>query len=246
MPHFHDHARSDTLAHIRRTPDHDDAIEESTLSTAYDLTAKAWKVRPGSSDLYVVCKGTDEGTFKQRFGVPYSVCGCAPDPIESTNPVTRLASKIFKRGSKDLSTPGASTSNAASSTEPSSSTSSPQSGPANSRPDLISSEADDANATHPSEHNSVLVVGNKLGEVRKAARKDEIERRAILAEKAHRKAVEKGKRESWMDVQVVNREKRDTEKAKERSKDGDLAHDEAFSKVIPYWGVSLLPFGAYG
>ncbi|KAF8509063.1 hypothetical protein BU17DRAFT_56356 [Hysterangium stoloniferum] len=49
--------RRDTMAFLGRTPNHDDSIEAKTLSTAYDLTAKAWR---------------------DRFGVPYNGCGRVP------------------------------------------------------------------------------------------------------------------------------------------------------------------------
>ena len=49
--------RSDTVGLLGRTPDHDDKVEEEALSSAYDITARAWQ---------------------QRFHVPYSVCGCTP------------------------------------------------------------------------------------------------------------------------------------------------------------------------
>lgn len=36
--------RKDTLRLMGRTPDHDDKIEENTLSKAFDMTAQAWRV----------------------------------------------------------------------------------------------------------------------------------------------------------------------------------------------------------
>jgi len=113
----------DTLRYIGCIPDHDDRIEESSLSKFYDNTAKAWK---------------------DRFGVPYSLCGCAPDPLPGV--IGKLASKIFKpSGSAVLN---------------------------NKRPDLISPEVndEDLDATHPSEHNSAYIVGDERSRKRMKAR----------------------------------------------------------------------------
>lgn len=38
--------RADTISYLGRTPDHDDKVEEGTLATGYEITARAWKVNP--------------------------------------------------------------------------------------------------------------------------------------------------------------------------------------------------------
>lgn len=70
--------RLDTQYCLQRTPNHDDNVDATSLSTAYDITAKAWKA---------------------RFGVPYSVCGCIPDR-DSESRMSRFASKISSFGHK--------------------------------------------------------------------------------------------------------------------------------------------------
>ncbi|CAG8633732.1 10603_t:CDS:2, partial [Acaulospora colombiana] len=69
-----DQYRLDTQYLLQRTPNHDDNVDATSLSTAYDITAKAWKV---------------------RFGVPYSVCGCIPDK----GPESRTSRFSFKLSS---------------------------------------------------------------------------------------------------------------------------------------------------
>ncbi|KAG8850375.1 hypothetical protein FRB96_000439 [Tulasnella sp. 330] len=56
-------------------PDHDDKVTQGAISTAYDQTAEAWKV---------------------KFSVPYSVCGCPP-PVKS-NAVGALKSVFSWKG----------------------------------------------------------------------------------------------------------------------------------------------------
>jgi len=65
---------------------------------------------------------------QNAFGVPYSVCGCIPDPDRASGSLFRLASKF--RSSKDRPVPLVSH-----------------------RPDLVSTEDGDAIGSHPSEHN---------------------------------------------------------------------------------------------
>jgi hypothetical protein len=53
--------RLETTRYIGRFVDHDDKVSETKLSSAYDLTSRAWTA---------------------RFGVPYSTCGChQPNPL---------------------------------------------------------------------------------------------------------------------------------------------------------------------
>jgi hypothetical protein len=102
---------------------------------------------------------------QQRWGVPYHVCGCIHPPVrKSTNPAATL-SKIFRGKSK---APAEFT---------------------NIRPQLAPTHDCDAQVTHPSEHNAVLVVGHSLSEVRRANRVVE----HAKWDKQTRAAVTKGK-----------------------------------------------------
>ncbi|PVF99605.1 hypothetical protein CPB86DRAFT_282277 [Serendipita vermifera] len=64
--------RLDTQTYLQYTPNHDDNVEEDSLSNSYDTTAKAWEA---------------------RYGVPYRVCGCIPDS-DSESALSQLTSKL--------------------------------------------------------------------------------------------------------------------------------------------------------
>ena len=158
------------------------------MSSAYDATVRAWKT---------------------RFGAPYSVCGCAPEPAPTSTLGSKLTSKVFKSAK-----PGKSTEFR------------------NERPDLVSAEEEGADATHPSEHNSVTVIGYAYGEMRKKSRTEEIQRRVRDATRQHQKNEEKQGATTWTDIQIRNRQK------------GGEGHTEAYSTAYTY--DSLRPFGDYG
>lgn len=172
-------------------------MDSTVLSTSYDVTAKAWRA---------------------RYGVPYSICGCVPDP-ETESRLSRFASKITKIGSKReknaSETPAA---------------------PVNTRPDLVSTEDEDADSSHPSEHNIYFGDPNeRMTALKKAARERHSEKCATSAKKA-------AARDPWRALQAQRNEKhRD-------------AHKEAFTNpwwgsgaYYPYWGVSVaIPLGFYG
>ncbi|KAF8593499.1 hypothetical protein BDV93DRAFT_231523 [Ceratobasidium sp. AG-I] len=81
--------------------------------------------------------------WEQRWGVPYHVCGCTHPPSRKlSNPVATL-SKLFR--GKDKAPPEF----------------------VNTFPHLLSTHDCDSSDTHPSEHNSVLVVGQSVSESRR-------------------------------------------------------------------------------
>ncbi|KAF5385031.1 hypothetical protein D9615_001238 [Tricholomella constricta] len=57
---------------LRRLVDHDDKVEESRLSSAFDITFRAWKM---------------------RFGLPYTYCGC---PLPGDTIGQKLVRLVFK------------------------------------------------------------------------------------------------------------------------------------------------------
>jgi len=149
-------------------------------------------------------------TSQNAFGVPYSVCGCVPDPDGASGTFSRLAAKF--RSSKDQ--------------------------PAqlvNPRPDLVSTEDEDANASHPSEHN--VEVGDPSSQIAQHAlnkRTTKVERRLNKA----KQACTNPKRDPWVQLQAERHTKRD-------------GHKEAFTDPMlgaaayyPYWGITMFP--AYG
>lgn len=177
-----------------RTPDHDDKVEETALSNGYDATAKAWK---------------------SRFGVPYSVCGCGPVETPSSAGGGLKFSKLLSSSSSKAG---------------SGSTLSADQAKAialvvsNARPDLLSTEdsPDAVQATHPSEHDSVYLVGHKASDKLRAERVEKVAKR----KKEMDKAAEKGKfKDDWDRV------------CYERSKKSNSRHQPAFNAVVPYWGM---------
>ncbi|KAF8317035.1 uncharacterized protein EI90DRAFT_2943755 [Cantharellus anzutake] len=162
--------RSDTLALLGRTPDHDDKVEEGALSSAYDITARAWGA---------------------RFGVPYSVCGCTP--LTSTNRLMNKVSRILG-GKKSQDKPIQ-----------------------NTRPDLVSTLDDDADATHPSEHNSVVIPNH---DAHRAERARKLGKRIKELEKDK----EKGRLTDWEKLRLERMQRE--------------GHDRAFIYgAVPYWGL---------
>ncbi|SGY62709.1 BQ5605_C007g04725 [Microbotryum silenes-dioicae] len=170
------HYRRDTISHVGRFIDHDDKVEENTLSNAFDLTANAWQA---------------------RFGVPYSICGC---PLPSEGTLQKLNTKLF--GSTGKKRKGY--------------TSTVILG--------LTSSTLDADATHPSEHNSIHIVGHHRAEKLRSKRKKELETRK---ERDTRRGT-KGK----MDPYVLERQR---------------AHNAAYLAPVafmPYYGFYGYPVGA--
>ncbi|KAG9036597.1 hypothetical protein FRB95_008431 [Tulasnella sp. JGI-2019a] len=115
-------------------PDHDDKITQGAISTAYDQTAEAWK---------------------DRFSVPYSVCGCPP-PVKGSSGGTFKS--LFSRKGKSKAPP--TTIN-------------------NTRPDLVSVDDINADETHPSDHNSVALMNPKVQNADQAQlRRKELDKRS--------------------------------------------------------------------
>ncbi|KAG9048661.1 hypothetical protein FS837_012289 [Tulasnella sp. UAMH 9824] len=138
-------------------PDHDDKVNQGALSNAYDKTAEAWK---------------------ERFGVPYSVCGCLP-PLKAMDicggPGGGL-SLFSKKGKSKVAL---------------------EKPFENARPDLISPSDDDADQTHPSDHSAVAIINPAEANTAQAqVRRRELAKR----EKELEKGVEKGKAGQWSEV----------------------------------------------
>jgi hypothetical protein len=183
------------MKYLGRTPNHDDSVEAFALSSGYDITAKAWKA---------------------RFGVPYSVCGCVPDP-DAESRASRFVSKLSSIGSKKEKEIV------------------PNGRPINNRPDLVSIEDNEADSSHPSEHNLQFGDPNDpMTNWKKNVREKKSEKCISSAKKG-------GTRDPWRALQAERAEKR-------RNAD----HREAFTNpyygygyYYPYWGVSMaVPFGS--
>ena len=141
------------------------------------------------------------------FGVPYSVCGCVPDPDKASGSLSRLASKFWSSKSQPVPL-------------------------VNSRPDLVSTEDEDANASHPSEHN--VEFGDPTSPTaRRALGKREAKSQGRF-NKA-KQACTSPKRDPWVQLQAERNSKRD-------------GHKEAFTDPMvgaaayyPYWGITMFP-----
>ena len=140
--------------------------------------------------------------WKSRFGVPYSVCGCGP----TSSGLFGMLSRFFRRVCRICGTSEGSNEGVAR--------------PDNLRPDLVSVDDEDADATHPSEHNSVVVVQHAASKHARRVREKKIQKR----EKVRAKVAEKG--------QYKNEWERLKYERSSRSK-----HDEAFLAPVPYWGM---------
>ena len=144
---------------------------------------------------------------QNAFGVPYSVCGCVPDPDRASGSFFRLASKF--RSSKGQPEPLI-----------------------NRRPDLVSTEEEDANASHPSEHN--VEFGDPTSPTARSAlskREGKAQRRLNKA----KAACTSPKRDPWVQFQAGRNSKKD-------------GHKEAFTDPMlgpaayyPYWGITMFP-----
>lgn len=159
-----------TLAFVRRFPNHDDKVEETALSSGYDATAQAWR---------------------KRFGVPYSVCGCAPPPSS----VASKLSSIFRSKSSSSTLD-------------------------NTRSDLVSIEPSEVDATHPSEHDGVVLMNHAASDKRRAQREKKSQKQREESWKATEKG---GPKDQW--------EQQNNKQAKRQD------HPAAFSAAVPYWGM---------
>ncbi|KAG8971610.1 hypothetical protein FRC05_010956 [Tulasnella sp. 425] len=142
-------------------PDHDDKVGQGALSTAYEKTAEGWK---------------------ERFGVPYSVCGCLP-PINTLDIAEGGSSSggfsLFSKKGKSKAAPA------------------PEKPITNPRPDLIATSNDAEGQTHPSDHYSVAIINpGQTNKAQAQMRTQELAKRA----KELGKAVEKGKTDGWAEL----------------------------------------------
>lgn len=150
--------------------------------------------------------------------MPYSVCGCVPDvdQIPSSNPIKRLSKFLSKKKESDSEPPTL-----------------PQL--VNSRPDLVSTEEEDADASHPSEHN--MEIGDPRG-VRSQSLLRVREKSSTKTFKNAKSACGDPKTYNpWTALQVDRNEN----KIKSgRHKEAFTDHNVAMM-YYPYWGVSMFP-----
>lgn len=191
--------RSQTFGFLGRTPNHDDNVEAYSLGKGYDITAKAWKA---------------------RFGVPYSVCGCVPDPDPESR-LSKFASKIANIGSKkEKPDPNG-----------------PPPVLVNHRPDLVATELSEADSSHPSEHN--LQWGEASGDPHHANAKVTRDARERRSQKYTEKAKKAAHKDPWRALQAERKEKR-----RDRHREAFTDPHLGYGSYYPYWGVSAaVPYG---
>lgn len=221
--------REDTLRILGRILNHDDSIDAGVISSRYDQTAKLWR---------------------ERFGVPYSVCGCAPDTIQPPR-ATKSSSPVIPRSTARPKRRVAIVSKVATlllgKSKPvhgpdiESATSTivvPETSWQNPRPDLVSMESEDSEATHPSEHDILFGRPESFEpHARQSLRQRKVEEFVNHAQTY-------GHDDPFRVLQVE----------RNRKKEEDDAHEEAFTdfthgsaKYYAFWGVSMaIPLGFYG
>ncbi|KIM24077.1 hypothetical protein M408DRAFT_318915 [Serendipita vermifera MAFF 305830] len=232
--------RSETLRLLKRTPNHDDTVQPVTLQGGFDSTAAAWK---------------------QRFGVPYSICGCMPDdvtPPKSKSIIPSKGSKSSgekKAGSKfgffkrQKAPAGQAYSDGSTIRSEVTVSHTP-------RNELVVEEPNEMDTTHPSEHNLCL---QKIPIRLTFATKDSepvvtvggVEADFVARELASKERVTSIKQ----GLESTNAEPVDSwRKLQAERKSTRTDHREAFTTpdqlagvYHPYWGLNAaVPFGFYG
>ena len=133
-------------------------------------------MRPLLHGRYVVvglCRmGPSCSRAQERFGVPYSLCGCLP-PLKAVN-VTSWGGLFSRNGKTKVEVF------------------------ANPRPDLVSTEDMNAMETHPSDHNAIVMLNpsNEARSAEKTQRKEIDKRSQEIA-----KAISKSKTDRWAELQ---------------------------------------------
>jgi len=137
------------------------------------------------------------------FGVPYSVCGCCPGPDEAPEILAAAKSRSPEGGPTPLVNP---------------------------RPDLVFTEDEDADASHPSEHSAAV------GDPNSRTTQHELNKRIAKAEGRLNRAKEvcpNPERDPWVQLQAERNARRD-------------GHTEAFTDptlgataYYPYWGITM-------
>ncbi|GAA5894018.1 hypothetical protein JCM6882_007960 [Rhodosporidiobolus microsporus] len=207
--------KNDMVKHARRFIDHNDKVEEGTLSNAFELTALEWQ---------------------KRFGVPYTTCGCPLPPPPSDRSLLNILGITSPPSPPPLSPFSAS---------------------------LLPSDSESSSATeatHPSEHNSLLLPAHaevtKLRDQRRTSlesRRRKEEKQAEREDKqAEREEQRRQRRAARMTLPPIE-EKEKGEKSKllggkEDTKEveapplpqprrygpaGDPAHNAAFFAPVP-------------
>lgn len=106
--------------------------------------------------------------------------------------------------------------------------------PVNNRPDLVSIEDDEADSSHPSEHN--LQFGDPNDPMTKW-KKDLREKKSLKCAASAKKG---GSKDPWRALQAERNEKREKDRHREAFTDPYYG----YGYYYPYWGVSMaIPFG---
>ncbi|CAE6447566.1 unnamed protein product [Rhizoctonia solani] len=139
--------------------------------------------------------------WEKRWGIPYHVCGCVHPPQDKPFDPSEKLSRIFRGKSKHPEF-------------------------TNSRPHLVSTHDCESGSTHPSEHNSIVVVQQTVFENRREDRKHKHEK---WAKQLH-SDVDKGKvpPDGWEAMSMQRA----------------AGHDQGFMRPVP--DSDLAPIVPYG
>ena len=132
---------------------------------------------------------------QDRFQVCYSICGCEPIEWADRHFEEGLSSKLERSNPFRKARPFR-----------------------NDRPDLISRQESDAIATHPSEHNSVVLLVDPKFKAWRSSREARDKRETASLKWLARKSVWK---DMWYELSFERKRRQD--------------HDRAF--FAPYWGM---------
>ncbi|KZV87185.1 hypothetical protein EXIGLDRAFT_680177 [Exidia glandulosa HHB12029] len=157
----------------------------------------------------------------ERYGVPYSLCGCVV-PTE-----TRSVSQMLHRLSKLL--PGQSSSQKGRN-EGSTELGTPHC-------ELVSTQESDAQATHPSDHNAVVIARSSKASNQRKERESEQAKQL----KTRQKEVSKGRADPWKALQERNAAATST-----HGESGTSGHDAAFFRLLSYCDDNQCIYGPFG
>lgn len=148
--------------------------------------------------------------------MPYSVCGCIPDRDPGSR-ISRIASMIIDTSKKEKENI-------------------PVPFPFNNRPDLVSIEDDEADSSHPSEHNLLLGDPNDPSTWEKKDKRTKKSMKCVIDAKRT------GPRDRWRALQAARNEKRQHDKHSEAFTDPYYGYGHYYPYCM--WGVSMaVPYG---
>lgn len=164
----------------------------------------------------VHCALSNAFAFQLAFGVPYSVCGCAPDVDEAPSSLSKMTARLSSKGKGKA-------------------VDSSRTPLKNKRPDLVSTDEQDADSFHPSEHQVAYgdPEGKKAHELLQA-------RQQLTKQKykdAHHNCSHSKTYSPWTAIQVQRNERNAPREGHREA----FTDDKPQTEVFNYWGVGAFP-----